>query len=130
MSDFQATGIIHTIGETNTFGSNGFTKREFVIKLTGERENDQYPNYINFELIKDRCSMIDAFQPGQEITVQFNLTGRLWQPQGKPEKCFNALQAWRISAAQAQQNTMDSGDPGPTPDDFDQMGGGFDDIPF
>ena len=126
MTDFQATGLIHAIGATNTYGNNGFTKREFVIKLTGERENEQYPNYINFELIKERCSLIDEYSLGQEITVHFNLTGRLWQPQGKPEKCFNALQAWRISAL-ADQNTIDQGSPA---DDFHQMGEDFGDIPF
>ena len=100
-TSYEAQGVIHTIGETTEYGKNGFTKREFVIKLTGEGENDAYPNYIALELIKDKCSMMDAYKPGDEIQVHFNLSGRLWQGQGKPEKCFTSLQAWRISPLDA-----------------------------
>ena len=95
-NSYQAQGTIHSIGQTTEYGSNGFTKREFVICLTGEKENPAYPNYIALELIKDKCSLMDAYQIGDEINVHFNLSGRLWSGNGKPEKCFNSLQAWRI----------------------------------
>lgn len=35
---YDTQGTIHSIGETKEFGSNGFTKREFIILLTGEGE--------------------------------------------------------------------------------------------
>ncbi len=100
---FEAQGQIHSIGQTNEFGSNGFTKREFVIKLTGEGENPAYPNYIALELIKDKCALMDEYQVGDEIKVQFNLNGRLWQQPGKDERCFNSLQAWRVERLTSQQ---------------------------
>ena len=99
---FETQGLIHSIGETQEFGNNGFTKREFVIQVTGEGENPSYPNYLAMELIKDKCSLMDAYNLGDEIQVQFNLNGRLWSAPGKPEKCFNSLQAWRIQSV-AQQ---------------------------
>ena len=46
---FEVQGIIHSIGNTTEYGNNGFTKREFVIKLTGENENPTYPNHIALE---------------------------------------------------------------------------------
>jgi len=95
---FEAQGIIHSIGETQSFGQNGFTKREFVIKLSGEGENPAYPSYVAMELLKDKCSLMDQYQLGQEIVAHFNLSGRLWAAQGKPEKCFTSLQAWRIES--------------------------------
>ncbi len=95
-NSLEATGIIHSIGQTTEYGQNGFTKREFVIKLTGEHESDEYPNFVAFELIKDKCSIMDMYQQGMIIKVLFNLQGRLWQAEGKPEKCFNALQAWKV----------------------------------
>ena len=101
---FEAQGFIHSMGQTTEYGSNGFTKREFVIKLSGEGENEQYPNYIAMELIKDKCAVLDSYNLGDEIVAHFNLQGRLWQGQGKPEKCFNSMQAWRIEAAGAAQN--------------------------
>ena len=125
-TSYEAQGVIHTIGETTEYGKNGFTKREFVIKLTGEGENDAYPNYIALELIKDKCSMMDAYKPGDEIQVQFNLSGRLWQGQGKPEKCFTSLQAWRINpldAASQQESAPAWMQDGPPPIDDE-------DIPF
>lgn len=47
---YQAQSVIHSIGETTEYGKNGLTKREFVIKLTGEGENGDYPNHIALEL--------------------------------------------------------------------------------
>lgn len=93
---FDIQGLIHSIGETTEYGSNGFTKREFVIKLTGDDENSSYPNHVALELIKDKCALMDSYKVGDEITAQFNLSGRLWSGGGKPEKCFTSLQAWKI----------------------------------
>lgn len=72
-----------------------FKKREFVVEYA---ENPQYPEYLKFECIQDKCDQLDSFSPGQQVTVSFNLKGRKWtDPQGV-EKYFNSLQAWRISA--------------------------------
>jgi hypothetical protein len=72
-----------------------FKKREFVMEYA---ENPQYPEYIKFELIQDKCDQLDAFNPGQELNIAFNLKGRKWtDPQGAV-KYFNSLQAWKISA--------------------------------
>lgn len=124
---FTTQGVIHSIGQTTEYGNNGFTKREFVIKLSGEGENPTYPNYVALELIKDKCSLMDAYKPGDEIEVHFNLSGRLWTPPDKPEKCFISLQAWRIEKA----GTANAGgfDEMPPPSAFD---GSYmdDDVPF
>ena len=96
---FEAQGIIHSIDQTREYGQNGFTKREFVIKLNGEGENSDYPNYVALELIKDKCALMDNYNVGDEIMVTFNLSGRLWNAPGKPEKCFTSLQAWKVEAA-------------------------------
>ncbi|HEY9034241.1 MAG TPA: DUF3127 domain-containing protein [Pseudomonadales bacterium] len=125
--NFATQGVIHSIGPTTEYGSNGFTKREFVIRLSGEGENPAYPNYVAFELIKDKCAAMDSYKVGDEVQVQFNLNGRLWTPPGKPEKCFTSLQAWRVERAGAG----DAGgyDEMPPPSPFD---GSFadDDVPF
>lgn len=122
---FDAQGVIHSIDETREYGQNGFTKREFVIQLSGEGENPAYPNHVAFELIKDKCSIMDQYQVGDEVIVHFNLSGRLWNAPGKPEKCFTSLQAWRIESAGAQQLAAPMPDAPPFP------GQGFDDdVPF
>jgi len=136
---FEVQGIIHSIGETQSFGQNGFTKREFVIKLSGEGENPSYPSYVALELLKDKCSLMDQYQLGQEIIAHFNLSGRLWAAQGKPEKCFTSLQAWRIESADAifgdvnsgNNNGNNSGGNSFDVSDFTSTGNNFDDdVPF
>jgi hypothetical protein len=126
---FEVQGVLHSIGETASFGANGFTKREFVIKVTGEGENSSYPNYLALELLKDKCALMDNYSVGAEIIAHFNLSGRLWAPAGKPEKCFTSLQAWRIEPVGAA----------PAPAGGQSFGGDFDgsfsqndydDVPF
>ncbi|WP_109830748.1 DUF3127 domain-containing protein [Reichenbachiella versicolor] len=76
--------------------SGSFRKREFVVEYA---ENPQYPEFVKFELIQDKCEQLDGFNVGQEINVAFNLKGRKWtNPKGEVVY-FNSLQAWRISAA-------------------------------
>ncbi|PCK08291.1 MAG: hypothetical protein COA42_09900 [Alteromonadaceae bacterium] len=93
---FEIQGVIHSIGETTEFGNNGFTKREYVVKVTGGEENSNYPNYAALELTRDNCALMDLFNIGDEVNSHFNLSGRLWSPAGKPEKCFTSLQAWKL----------------------------------
>ncbi len=124
-TSYEAQGVIHSIGDTQEFGNNGFTKREFVIKVTGPDQNPSYPNHLAFELIKDRCSLIDSYAVGTELKVHFNLNGRLWQAPGKPERCFNALQAWRLEPLNAAAE-QDSGYAAPASD----MTGFDDEVPF
>ena len=130
---YEAQGIIHSIGDTTEYGQNGFTKREFVIKLSGENENPAYPNHIALELIRDKCALRDQYNIGDEIEVHFNLSGRLWSGGGKGEKCFTSLQAWRVNLASGQSRE-NAGAPasnasppdGPPP----AADGEYDDIPF
>lgn len=122
---YETQGEIHSIGETTEYGNNGFTKREFVIKVTGEDENPTYPNYLALELIKDKCALMDNYAVGDEIQVQFNLSGRLWAGNGKGEKCFTSLQAWRVERLSGDDGGMNQEPPSyPEPSDFD------DDVPF
>ena len=79
-----------------------FRKREFVVEYA---DNPQYPEFVKFECIQDKCDLLDDFSVGQEATVSFNLKGRKWiDPQGNT-KYFNSLQAWRIQPASGDTNT-------------------------
>ena len=88
--------------------SDRFQKREFV--LTTEASTP-YPQHVSFQVTQDKCNILDQFNDGEEIKVQFNLRGREWNgPQGI--KYFNTLEAWRIekvsggnSSATSSQNS-------------------------
>ena len=74
-----------------------FRKREFVVEYA---ENPQYPEFIKFEVIQDKCEMLDSIKVGDAIDVHFNLKGRKWTDPKGEVKYFNTLQAWKIESAQ------------------------------
>ena len=91
----QLKGIIKLIGETKTFGNNGFTKREVVIET-----EEQYKQKILIEFTKDKCDLVNNFTVGENVTIDINVLGREWvNPQGE-SKYFNAIQGWRIERQQ------------------------------
>ena len=92
----EIKGIIKKISETVQI-SDRFRKREFVVEYAN---NPDYPQSLQFELVQDRCELLDSFQEGQEVEVHFELRGREWtSPQGQV-KYFNSLQAWKLVAEQ------------------------------
>lgn len=92
----EVEGKIKMIGETQTFGGNGFRKREVV--LTTE---EQYPQHIMVEFVQDKTDLLNNYQVGQNVKVGVNLRGREWvNPQGET-KYFNSIQGWRIESLQA-----------------------------
>lgn len=83
--------------ETETFGSNGFRKRTFVIET-----DDKYPQKILLELTQSKCDLLDQFNLNDELEVSYNLNGREWvNPQGET-KYFNSVQAWKITKLSGQ----------------------------
>ena len=87
----EIQGKIKMIGETQTFGSNGFRKREIVITT-----EEQYPQHILVEFVQDKTELLNNYQVGQSVKININLRGREWvNPQGET-KYFNSIQGWRI----------------------------------
>jgi len=89
---YEAKGTLHHIGETREV-SETFSTRSFTIC----QQDDKYPQFITFELIKDKTDLIDSFKIGDDINVSFNLRGREWNG-----KFFNTIQAWRIQKVTAE----------------------------
>lgn len=95
----EIQGTIKLIGETQTIGNNGFVKREIVITT-----DEQYPQHILIEFVKDKTELLNAYQVGQTVKVSINLRGREWiSPQGET-KYFNSLHGWRIEGLQGEVN--------------------------
>tara|TARA_B100000795_G_scaffold262887_1_gene241308 strand:+ start:234 stop:593 length:360 start_codon:yes stop_codon:yes gene_type:complete len=91
---FQLKGKLKDIKDTQKI-TDTFQKREFVIT----DDSSQYPQHIMFQLTQDRCPLLDGYQLGSEITVNFNLRGREWTSPAGDIKFFNTLEAWRIEAS-------------------------------
>lgn len=122
-------GKILEISDTQQV-SNSFKKREFVLEYA---ENPQYPEYLKFEMIQDKCGILDSYKANDEVDVYFNLKGRKWTDPKGEVKYFNSLQAWKIEGASSGGQT-----PPPAADGgMDQMeepgwitDGNEDDLPF
>jgi single-strand DNA-binding protein len=117
---FQISGkLVKKYDAENKSGK--FMTREFVIVT-----EEQYPQYIKFQLVQDRCGAIDAYAEQEKMTVHFDLRGREWQ-----DKYFTNLQAWKVekageSNAKAGEQIMAT-DSHPDPFAVEQK---FDDLPF
>lgn len=126
---YKAEGKIEKIFDAEQ-KSASFQAREFVIEVT----EGQYPQMVKFQLVQDKCTLVDDFAEGDMVEVDFDLRGREWNG-----KYFTNLQAWRIgkvandsasgdgTAHTAQSATVESkaaSAPPAATTDFD------DDIPF
>lgn len=114
---YDLTGKIKLIQEPKTFDS-GFTKREMVVIV----EDGKYPQEINLEFVQDKTALLDGLQPGQEVTVTFDIRGREYNG-----RYFNNLQGWKItsadsaagySQAEPEAAPQPSGDPGYSDEDI------------
>jgi len=94
----QLKGQILRIKETKSYGTNGFRKREVVIKTP-----DQYPQTILIEFIQDKCDLLNSYQAGQDVTIDININGREWTSPNGEVKYFNTIQGWRISTGSEEQ---------------------------
>ena len=106
----EIQGRLLEVGETVEV-SDRFRKREFVIEYA---DNPQYPECLKFELVQDKCALLDGYNPGSDVVVHFDLKGRKWtDPQGQV-KYFNSLRAWRLNPAGAE--TEAPTEPSPPPE--------------
>ena len=95
--------IFETAKVTDTF-----KKREFVVEYS---ENPQYPEFIKFEFIQEKCDLLDSYSINDEVDISFNLKGRKWtDPQGT-DKYFNTLQAWKIDKKSASAPASTGAEP-------------------
>jgi len=91
---FNITGILKVKGKEQQI-SEKFKKREFVIT----DNSSQYPQHISFQLTQDKCSLMDAYNMGDELKVFFNLRGREWTSKDGELKYFNSLEAWKLEGS-------------------------------
>lgn len=106
---------------------NAWKKQEYVLET-----HDQYPKKICFQIFgADRIAQA-AIQPGEELTVSFDIDSREWQG-----RWFTSINAWKVERAVVSANPASAA--GITPEqvmpsapaasDFDPANP-IDDLPF
>lgn len=89
----EIKGKVHEVGKPQQV-TEKMKKQEFVLEVI---ENPQYPEYIKFEAIQDRCKLLDELRPGDEVEVHFNLRGRPYTDKTGKKTYFNSLGIWKIN---------------------------------
>jgi hypothetical protein len=97
---YEAKGSLKWIGETQTF-AKGFTKREFVITT----QQDKYPQSIKFEIVKEKCSLLDQYSIGSDVRVFFDIRGNEYNG-----KYYVNLACWKLEAGDAAPARGESDD--------------------
>ncbi|MHB0959417.1 MAG: DUF3127 domain-containing protein [Pirellulaceae bacterium] len=124
MSDGKVKGVVHFIDETKTFGQKGFRKRLVVLE---QNTGGRFINYVPLDFTQDGCDKVDQLNLGDEVEVEFRLSGRKWQRDAESEvKYFLNAEAtnYRLLAgkAPADERTINEEFADAEPDD--------DDVPF
>jgi hypothetical protein len=109
--------------------TESFRKRELVVEFS---ENPQYPEFVKFEAIQDRCALMDDVKVGDEVEVFFNLKGREWTNKQSEKQYFNTLQLWKVNilGGATAANQAASKPEIAAPVDISAEPGQDDDLPF
>ena len=81
MSDPKVRGIVHFIDETKTYGQKGFRKRLVVL----EQDKERFTNFVPVEFTNDNCDTVDELNVGDDVEIDYRLSGRKWQKDAKSE---------------------------------------------
>ena len=91
---FELTGKLIEKFDTQVV-SDRFKKREFVVQTDEDVNGNVYTETIKFQLVQDKCDILDAYSINDIINVSFNIKGKRWEKNGQVSY-FNNLDAWRI----------------------------------
>ena len=83
----EITGTVKVIGSTEEVGTKGFTKRLLVVTT-----NEQYPQDLPIDFVKDKTFLLDAFDEGDAVSVGINLRGSEYNG-----KYYLNAQGWKIN---------------------------------
>jgi hypothetical protein len=72
-----------------------FKVREFAVEKTDDIGGRTVSNYVKFQCVQDKTSIVDKVNIGDDIKVHFNIKGTKWEKDGKVSY-FTNLDAWRV----------------------------------
>jgi len=124
---FEITGRVIDVFPVNQV-SDKFKKREFVIEKKDTGGAAVFIDYIKFQLVQDKCDLINESFLNEEVKIWFNLKGNKWERDGKVNY-FTNLDAWKIEKTTEQvrdQNAQPNTALEDAPPEIDELS----DLPF
>jgi len=110
-----------TVQRTETFKT-----REFVIEKSDDINGRMITNYVKFQCVQDKTTMVDRFNLGDDVKVMFNIKGTKWVKDGR-ENYITNLDAWRMETMKlGQDNAIPESSYNDMPPPMDVV----DDLPF
>jgi hypothetical protein len=123
MSDGKIRGVVHFIDDTKSYGQKGFRKRLVVL----EQDKGRFTNYVPLEFVQDGCDSADQLNVGDEVEIEYRLSGRKWQRDPSSEvKYFLSAEALSFSVLTGGQPASGTEDVNSQLAEIDDD----DDIPF
>lgn len=107
---FQITGKIEVIGATTpitTKTGSTIYRRELVLDCTrfNPDTGEPWENHPKFEFGGQNVNILDQFQVGQRVTVDFSLRGAKYPDQTTGDiKYFTSISAFKVVLAEQQPN--------------------------
>ncbi len=110
--------------------SGTFRTREFVVEKSDDINGRTIVNYVKFQCVQDKTTIVDRVNEGDEIKVYFNIKGSKWEKEGRTNYITN-LDAWRIEQImqRAGNTTIDNEYMEPL-NTFTDTASDADDLPF
>ena len=100
-----------------------FKKREFVVETTESNAGREFVEQIKFQILQDKCEMLENYNLNDQVKVSFSIKGRKWEKDGRGGYFVN-LDAWRIEPVDTDTSEA-------TDDDFESsFEDNIDDVPF
>ncbi|MCM1337740.1 MAG: DUF3127 domain-containing protein [Candidatus Amulumruptor caecigallinarius] len=96
MIKLTATALVHYISPVNQVSAN-FSKRELILNDSWEKNGETHPNFVSIEFSGDAMAQLDAFYPGQRVTVEAYVNGREWNG-----KIINSIRGRSVTPVQTQ----------------------------
>ncbi len=125
---FEITGKIIDISPVNQV-SDKFRKREFVIENKESGGSAVFVNFIKFQLIQDKCDLINESFLNENVKIWFNLKGNKWERDGRINY-FTNLDAWKVERASSQGHDQNVSESHPPLEDLPPENDELSDLPF
>ena len=124
---FEIIGKVIDISPVNQV-SEKFRKREFVVEKKETGSTAVFIDYIKFQLLQEKCDIINESFMNEEIRIWFNIKGNKWERDGKVNY-FTNLDAWKIEKVTSSSNDMGYESP-PSFEDLPPEIDDLSDLPF
>jgi hypothetical protein len=124
---FEITGKVTEVFPVQQV-SDKFKKREFVIEKKETGNGAVFIDYIKFQLVQDKCELVNESFLREDVKVWFNIKGNRWEKEGKVNY-FTNLDAWKIEKTSGTEKEQHSA-PIPELEDMPPSNDDLNDLPF